>query len=345
MRLAVRCFGIGLAILIFLWGLLTPESWSLQTRSQSSPAQSPPYPPPLVSPEQFDRWMKELSNWGRWGKDDQLGAANLITPAKRKQAVALVREGISVSLAHRPLLEKALDNGNPFERETNLTPNLQGPGFRGSNNRYSVQYHGRAHSHLDGLCHRFYKEQMYNGFSIKEVTKENGCAKNGIQNFQNGIITRGVLIDIPRLRGVPYLEPATPVFPADIEAWEKKTGVKISSGDAIFLYTGRWARRAKVGPFTDFAGYHAMVIPWLKARDVALIASDGIQDVGDLPNIGSPIHIYGIVALGATLLDNLDLESLAETAAKLNRWEFLLTVAPIPVEAGTGSPANPIAMF
>lgn len=348
-RPSIQFLTSNLVILAFIIIVASPvyeaQSRQAQPEPQNNPAQPSPYPPPVVSAEQFDRWMRELSNWGRWGKDDQVGAANLITAAKRRQALALAKEGIAVSLAHRPLLEKAADNRSPFERETNLTSSRVGPGLRGSNNRYSVVYHGRAHSHIDGLCHRFYKERMYNGFSYREVTREGGCAKNGIQNLQNGIITRGVLIDIPRLKGVSYLDPLTPVFPEDIEAWEKKAGIKVSAGDAILLYTGRWARRAKLGPFTDFAGYHALVAPWLKTRDVALIGSDGVQDIGDLPGVGSPIHNFALVALGATLLDNLDLEALAQTAAKLNRWEFLLTVAPIPVEAGTGSPVNPIAIF
>ena len=308
-------------------------------------AQTPPYPPPLITPAEFDRWMKERSNWGRWGKNDQLGAINLITAAKRKQALAVVKDGISVSLAHRPLTEKALDNPEPFVRETGLSSNRDGTGFTSAHDRYSVYYHGRAHSHLDALCHYFYKGQMYNGFSIKEITPEGGCAKDGVQNLQNGILTRGVLIDIPRLKGVPYLEPGTPVFPEDIEAWEKKAGIKVGAGDAIFLRTGRWAKRAKLGPSEGFAGYHAKVAPWLKDRDVAIVAGDAVQDVGVLPGVGQPIHTFAIAGLGANILDNLDLEAVAETAARLNRWEFLLTLAPIPVEGGTGSPLNPIATF
>ena len=359
MRLTMKLVASCLALLTCVWALavVTARSQSVQQQPSGQRANSqqpgtvsgatrtPTYPPPLITPAEFDRWMKERSNWGRWGKDDQLGAINLITPAKRKQALAVVKDGVSVSLAHRPLTEKALDNPEPFMRETGLTPNRDGTGFTSAHDRYSVYYHGRAHSHLDALCHYFYKEQLYNGFSIKGITPEGGCARDGIQNLQNGIITRGVLIDIPRLKGVPYLEPGTPVFPEDIEAWEKKAGVKVGAGDAILLRTGRWARRAKFGPFGEFAGYHARVDPWLKDRDIAIVASDAVQDVGILPGVGQPIHIFAIAGLGANILDNLDLEAVAETAARLNRWEFLLTLAPIPVEGGTGSPLNPIATF
>lgn len=344
----LRCFSRVRMLAVLICVLASSAPAPIGEAQQTAPAPAAPapsYPPPLVSPEEFDRWMKERSNWGRWGKDDQLGALHLVTAAKRKQALALAKEGIVVSLAHEPITEKTLDASAPFERETNFTTSRVGLGISGSSDRYSVAYHGRAHSHIDGLCHFFYKQQMYNGFSSQEVTKAQGCAKNGIQNLQSAVVTRAVLIDIPRLKGVAYLEPRTAVFPEDIEAWEKKAGVKVTAGDAILLRTGRWARRAKLGPFIEFAGYHALVAPWLKTRDIALVGSDVVQDVGDLPGVGSPIHTFALVGLGATILDSLDLEAVAETAAKLQRWEFLLVAAPMPVPGGTGSPLNPVAIF
>src|SRR6266850_1381896 len=183
---------------------------------------------------EFDELFQRVKNWGRWGKDDQLGSANLVTVAKRKQAVALVKSGVTVSLAHNPLTERAEDNSNPFEH-TMLR------GF--SMDRYAVSYHGYAHSHIDALCHILYKDQTYNGYARADVNTEKGCTKLGIQNLKKGIVTRGILSDIPRLRNVPYLEPSTPIYAEDLEAWEKKAGVKIASGDAILLRTGRWARR------------------------------------------------------------------------------------------------------
>jgi kynurenine formamidase len=190
---------------------------------------------------------------------------------------------------------------------------------------------------------------MYNGVSNQVVTAA-GCGKAGIQRLKNGIVTRGILIDIPRLKGLPYLEPGTPVFPEDVEAWEKKAGVKVSSGDVIFLRTGRWARRAKVGPWAiakQAAGFHASIAPWLKARGVALMGSDAAADVTPslVEGVNLPVHVLTIAGLGMNLLDNQDLEAVAETAAKLNRWEFMLTVAPVPFEGGTGFPVNALAIF
>ncbi len=291
--------------------------------------------------EELERWMTELSNWGRWGKDDELGAANLITPAKRKQALALVKTGETVSLSHNPLMEKAVDAPDPFARSLSI---ITQSGI--AVEKQEVSFHGSTFTHLDALCHVSHNGTLYNGLQFNEVvSKEGGCSKLGITAFKNGIVTRAVLLDIPRLKGVPYLEPATHVYREDVEAWEKQAGVKVGPGDAILLRTGRWARREKAGPFRNFAGYDGSFAPFLKQRDVALIGSDGIQDVGTVPGFSLPIHQVALVALGIDIFDNLDLEAVAETAAHLHRWEFLLFAAPIPTTAGTGSLINPIAVF
>jgi kynurenine formamidase len=152
------------------------------------------------------------------------------------------------------------------------------------------------------------------------------------------------------LKGLPFLEPGTPVFVEDIEAWEKKAGIKVSSGDALLLRTGRWARRAKLGPWNvgqNSAGFHASVAAWLKERGVALIGSDDALDVVPslVEGVFLPVHTLAIAALGLNILDNQDLEPVGDLAAKLNRWEFMLTVAPVPVAGGTGFPVNAIATF
>jgi hypothetical protein len=290
---------------------------------------------------EFDTMFQQVKNWGRWGADDQLGSVNLVTAAKRKQAATLVKAGETVSLAHNPLTEKADDNASPFEHTM----------LRGNNmDRYAVSYHGYAHSHIDALCHILYKEQTYNGYARADVNTDSGCAKLGIQNLKNGIVTRGVLVDIPRLRNVPYLEPGTAIYAEDLEAWEKKSGVKIASGDAVLVRTGRWARRDKLGPWTvgqRAAGLHASVAPWIKARGIAILGGDVASDVvpSMVEGIALPVHTLMITALGINLLDNQDLEALGDTAARLNRWEFMLTINPVPVTGGTGFPLNAIAMF
>ena len=294
----------------------------------------------------IERWMTELSNWGRWGKEDQLGAINLITPAKRRQAAALVKEGVSVSLARDPQTEKAIDNPLPYQH-TMIRTGLDNASS--AMDTYSVSFHGLAHTHLDSLCHNFYQGKMYNGFPQEEVT-ERGCGREGIDILKDGIFTRGILIDIPRLKGVAYLEPGTAIYPEDLVAWEKKTGIQVTSGDVVFVRTGRWARRAALGPWdaaASSAGLHPSVATWLKERDVAMIGGDGANDVtpSGIEGNAFPLHKLALVALGVHIFDNCDLEALSEAAAQRNRWEFLLTVAPIPIFGGTGSPVNPIATF
>ena len=296
----------------------------------------------------IDRWMKELSNWGRWGKDDQLGAVNLITAAKRKQAAASVREGVSVSLSRDTEKEKAEDNPRPFTQEMNNTgTNPAGGQF--SVDTYSVLYHGYAHTHMDSLCHMFYEGKMYNGFSQEEVGAE-GAKKLAINAFKNGILSRGVLLDIPALKGVPYLEPGAPIYPEDLDAWEKKAGLKVTAGDIVFVRTGRWARRAALGPWNvglRSAGLHASCAPWLRKRDVAMVGSDAGSDVmpSRVEGVRQPIHQLLLVAMGTPIFDNCDLEAISDASAARKRWTFMLSAAPISVKGGTGSPLNPIATF
>ena len=296
-----------------------------------------------ITRAQFERWKTELSNWGRWGKDDQVGALNLITPAKRRQAAALVREGFSVSLSRDADKQKAIDNPDPFEHSMITT----------GTDRMGVIPHGVAHTHLDSLAHINYDGVFYNGYKPDpESVMKNGHTRNSILNLKNGIFTRGILIDLPRLKGVPYLEPGTPVYASDIEAWEKMAGVKVGAGDAIFIRTGRWARRAKTGPFdtnrtASRSGPSASMIPWLRQRDVALLGGDTPPSVApsDAEGETGAVHDFALVYLGVHVFDNCDLEALAEAAAARKRWEFLLTVAPLAIPGATGSPANPIATF
>ena len=290
---------------------------------------------------EFDELFTQLSNWGRWGKDDQRGSANLLTDAKRKEATSLVRTGRTVSLAHNPMTEKAEDNPSPFEHTMNT-------GF--STDTYRVSYHGYAHSHIDALCHILYKDQTYNGYARADVNTATGCTKLGIENLKGGVVTRGILIDIPRLRGVPFLEPGTAVYAEDLDAWERKARIKVSSGDAIFLRTGRWARRTAVGPWNisqQAAGFHASAMRWVKERGVAFVGSDDAADVVPslVDGVRLPVHTLLVTALGIHILDNQDLEALGEAAAALNRWEFMLTLAPVPVTGGTGFPVNALATF
>ena len=296
----------------------------------------------------IERLVGELSNWGRWGSDDQIGTLNLITPAKRKQAAGLVQEGISVSLARDAEKEVAKDNPKAFGHEM-LSVGKDSTGMW-SGDKYSVAYHGFAHTHMDSLCHLFHNDKMYNGFSRDEVT-QSGALKLHIGNVKSGIFTRGILIDIPELKGVEFLQPGTPIYPSDLEAWESRTGVKVGSGDVVFIRTGRWRLREVTGPWSvnekGVAGLHASCAKWLRKRDVAMLGSDGAADVmpSGVEGVKQPIHLLVLHAIGIHIFDNCDLEAISRKAKELERWEFALTAAPLPVQGGTGSPLNPIATF
>ncbi|HAD74794.1 MAG: cyclase [Gemmatimonadetes bacterium] len=299
-----------------------------------------------VTESMVEQWMTDLSNWGRWGDDDQLGTLNLITPEKRLQASSLVRVGTSVSLSHNYLKERAADATSPFVHE------MSGVGGRGVfvGDRYSISYHGYAHSHLDALCHMMHEGRLYNGYVRDDEVTEAGCNKLAIINFKQGIVTRGILMDIARLKGVEYLEPGTPIYVEDLEAWEQEAGIRVGSGDIVLVRSGRWARRAEVGPWAtgrEAAGLHASVVPWLRERGVAILGSDYTNDVlpSGVEGVTQPVHQLMLVALGTPLFDNLDLEAVAAEAARQGRWEFMLVAAPLAVEGGTGSPLNPLAIF
>jgi kynurenine formamidase len=212
----------------------------------------------------------------------------------------------------------------------------------------NIAYHGNAVTHMDAFGHRFFDGRMYNGFSWEELTNPNSVKKESIYDIRDGILTRGVLIDIPRLKGVPYLEPGTRIYVEDLEAWEKKAKVKVGPGDALWIRTGRWQFEKKNGgPGKTFAGLDPSVLPWLKKRDIAFIGGEDSQDATP-PLPGLPplaVHDFCLVTLGVHTLDNGNLDALAETAAAQNRWEFMLVLAPLAVPNATGSPFNPIAAF
>ena len=314
------------------YGLESVATGSVETAATRTPRNA----------EEFDALFDEVKNWGRWGADDERGTVNLITAEKSRQATALVDRGITVSLSHNPMPDVAADNPDSAFNHT-MAETLR-------SDTYEFSYHGYGVSHIDSLCHFLHKGRMYNGVPASASSLEAGCSRLGIQNLKDGVVSRGILLDIPRLKGVPYLEPGTPIYAEDLEAWIEQAGVTMAPGDIVLLRTGRWARRAEEGPWQlsgNSAGLHASAIRWVREHDVAIFGSDAASDVQPtgVEDVRLPVHTLLIAALGTNILDNMDLEALAETAAAENRWEFLLMAGPIPVEGGTGSPLNAIAVF
>ena len=306
---------------------------------------------PMETNQDFQRAMQELSNWGRWGEDDELGQANYITQEKRIAAARLVREGITVSLAHDVVQEDAVDTSAYLNREVISVS----PTGAADKLEYTGSYHGTIHSHLDSLdCHIMYEGQGYNGVGYEEVEAADGCPRGSIHAHRNGVITRGVLFDATLLpgRAAPdgWLEPGTPITYEDLEILEEIQGIRVEPGDVILLHTGRWIRREALGawPVSDgVAGYHADVAYFLKDRGVAMIGHDMFNDVSPsgVGNISLPLHSLALVSLGVSIFDNLDFTEVAELARQLGRYEFLFMASPLRIQKGMGSPLNPIAMF
>ena len=287
---------------------------------------------------------KTLSNWGRFGPRDQLGTLNLITAAKRKAAAQSVRSGRTVSCA-RPLpTQPSVENPNPVQHHMIGTCT---EGWGGD--YFAMAPHGFATSHIDALCHIFHEGKLYNCYPIEKVSAH-GALELGIHELKDGVVSRGVLLDVPASRGVLFLEAGEPIFADDLERAEAHGGVRVESGDILLVRTGRWALREAKGPWDprlSAAGLDASCLPWLHARGVAVLGCDGVSDVvpSRVEGVGLPIHSVAIVAMGLHLIDNLDLEGLSKACAEEKRGDFLLTLAPLVLFRGTASPLNPIALF
>jgi len=292
--------------------------------------------------------VEKLSNWGRWGADDQLGTLNLITPDVRVQAARQVREGISVSMAHNADKRLSIYNSSPYSHNMMATGEnpLEG---QWAMDQICIAYHGYAHTHIDALCHLFNKGKMYNGIPQTVVTKS-GAKKMSIIGLKHGVFTRGILLDIPAMKGVDWLEPGYAVTVKDLEAFEKWAKLKIGKGDVVFLRTGRWAREQAKGPWNvgaNSAGFHFSCMEWLAKRDISCIGSDAASEVAPsgIEGYSHPVHILALHALGMNIFDCCDFIEVSKTCKKLKRYEFLLTANPLPIDGATGSPLNPVATF
>ncbi len=307
-----------------------------------------------MTPEDMRSVYESVKNWGRWGEEDERGALNLITPAKLCEAAAAVVTGESVSCALELAVHPSVENPNPALHmmiqagDDCLIPEV---GFETVMDFVGVAFHGMATSHLDALCHVFVDGQMYNGFSKEEV-KSTGARRGSVMAAKGGIVSRGVFLDIPRLLGVPWLEPTATITVDQLEAAEAAQGVRTTEGDILLVGTGRDARRRAEGPWSPIgeglAGLHSECVPWLHERGVSVLGSDGVSDAlpgSGIPGWAMPIHQCALVAMGVHLLDNLRLEELAEACVRQQRWFFQFLVAPLRLEKATGSPVNPIAVF
>jgi kynurenine formamidase len=302
---------------------------------------------PSWSQNQAEQIYEQVKAWGRWGPDDERGALNFITAEKRRQAATLVRTGDTVSCA-LPLATAATpENTSPVWHLMVRAGDL--PDQDSAADYFSIASHGLAHTHLDALCHFFHKGYMYGGLPQSRVTSM-GTTAFSIEAGKDGIFSRGILLDVPRALGRDFLEPGEAIFPDDLDRAEQLAGVRVEEGDILLVRTGRHGRARARGPWNGreaLAGLHTSCLPWLAERHIALLGSDGVHDVvpSGVEGLRRPVHVGTLVYMGVHLLDNADFEALAETCARLGRWEFLLTIHPLRLEHGTASPVNPIAVF
>jgi kynurenine formamidase len=318
-------------------------------------------------------YFGSLSNWGRWGADDELGTLNLITPAHRVHAAGLVREGVVVPLG----MDLDPDEPDPLKRGTRieLEPITYAMGrMTAAREVLTLTPHGSL-THIDSLAHIGWDGRFYNGFTADEVLGPRGVQRLSVHQAKDGIVTRGVLLDIAAVRGVDWLEDGDGIYPEDLLAAEELQGVRVGEGDVLLARTG-YLRRALPDhdasadtSHTDShyggVGYHVSTLPLLHERGVAVIGSDALNDMNpsgyaldgpatpdkfdkldtEVASLAFPVHAVALSAMGAWLLDHVVLEQLTETCRRLGRWDFLLAMEPLRMVGSSGSHVNPLALF
>lgn len=285
-----------------------------------------------------------------WGPQDRRGALNYITPTEVAAACREVRLGRTVSLAAPVEDRETPDNPDPARHQ------MMGPlgadagrGLSFSMDRIAMNIHGNADSHIDALCHVIFDGQLYNGPPADMVT-ESGAAELSIAVAADGIVGRGVLLDVPRARGVRWLEPGDHVTTGDLLAAERDQGVRVGRGDIVCVRVGHRRRRKDCGAWDAAAaraGLHPAVVPLLAERQIGVLGSDSNNDTAPsvADGIDFPVHVLAVNALGLHLLDYLQFDELAPLCEQRGRWSFLCVIAPLRLPTGTGSPVNPIAVL
>lgn len=306
--------------------------------------------------EELDELFEAMKDWDRWGPDDERGALNHQTAAHRARAAGLVLDGTLVGLAHDLPVQPSAET--PFPAHHHMLASGDAlhangiEGYEACGDYVGTQVHGLGLTHIDALSHMFVRGQMYGGRAADQVVST-GALANTVLTLGDGLVGRGVLLDVPAVHGVPFLAAEVAIVPADLEAAEERQGVTVGAGDLLLVSTGRDARRTDARGHLDpigagLAGLHPDCLPWLRDRCVSVLGGDGISDpmpLGSTPMWPFPIHQIGIVAMGLHLIDNLHLAPLMAACAERHRWEFLLTVNPLRIPGGTGCPVNPVAVL
>ena len=308
-----------------------------------------PAEPPRLTEGEFDALYRRMVALAAWAKGDR-GALAALTPARVLAAAREVRTGRTVTLAAPVETLAGPDNPEPARHRMRGQPEEQASsGLRFARDSFAMNVHGDADSHLDALCHVIYDGTLHGGVSAHSVTAD-GATALSLDAARDGIVGRGVLLDIPRLRGVPWLEPGDHVTADDLTAAEAAQHVRVAEGDLLFVRVGHRRRRGELGAWHAAdarAGLHPSALEFLADRRVAVLGGDGNNDTApsSTEGVDFPVHVLAVHAMGLHLLDYLQFEDLAPVCEAEGRWSFLCVIAPLRLPDATGSPVNPIAVL
>lgn len=308
-----------------------------------------------ASGRELEALFERISNWGRWGADDERGTLNLLDDAKTRVAMNLVSEGRTISLSRKLVRDVDESTAVPVQHfmfEAGDALGYSTPGLEEAFDFLGIACHGYSVTHLDALCHMFVNGRMYNGRESSEVGSR-GAQSNAIGPVaQTGIVGRAVLLDVPYVRRVEYLEPAEEIHRAELDSVADSLGVALQPGDVVLVSTGRDVRQRSLGPWNPrvhgLAGLHPDCVEWLRDHDVAALGGDGIHDpfpVNAAWGWPFPIHQCCIAGMGLHLIDNLDLSAVSAACRERGRFEVLFMASPLRAEMATGSPINPLAIL
>lgn len=321
---------------------------------------------PTLTEEAWEAYFTTLSNWGRWGPTDQRGTLNLIDASKVADAAGLVREGRHVSCGRQVEFGSRVSvyeaENRPLHFVTSTGARLNGDGAGGGTDWVGFDIHGLHMTHLDAPSHQFWRGTMYNGLPASALTAEAGARAGSIELAGNGVVSRGVLLDVAAVAGVDVLPEGYGISTQELEAAAEAGKVEPEPGDVVLVRTGYGAQRQRFhervpevalaaessdrSTLPHLPGLHASTLPWFRAHDIAVVGTDtGTEARPSTHRWLAPFHVVAMCAMGMWILDNFELEELATVCRQLGRWCFLMVIAPVRFKNTTGSPVNPIAIF
>jgi kynurenine formamidase len=307
----------------------------------------------VALPEEFHEIARKVRNWGRWGDDDEIGTMNLVTDDVVRRATACVRTGRRFSLAlplsgDGPQIGTVPGRINPLHTMIAInSPYVDPEGFRTSDDVLVMAT--QAATHWDALAHASYGGTIYNGFPAESITAEQGATRCGVDKIPH-LVTRGVLLDVARAKGVDRLEGGYALTPDDLDAAAELARLDVQPGDVVLLRTGQMQllfAGDKLGYCIPNPGPSMQTVEWFRSHDVAAVATDSYTYEVFPPereDCALPVHLLHLVDMGMTQGQHFVLESLAADCADDGVYEFLLEASPQPIVGGTGTPVNPVAV-